>query len=621
MSDAPDDPPPPPAAARVLARAALAGLVTELVLAEVAAPATGEAWTASLLRATSALGFGVGAGVAFGLAELAARRAGALAGLLALAALSVLAPLGGAYGVEWGVDFRSLAATERLLAVVAREGAATVALAAALVTLLEGPLLVARARGASVPGQVAAMSGGGLAVVLALLSLPVGPSGLAIGAFVVLVAVRCAALPLALAVADRLVAAVRELGAAPPLESLPERRVATAALPLALLAVCLVLAGPRLHEPLELTRARVRAWTGSVDALVEHGLLLLREPAGPTRPVASLWPSAAFLPQPGAGLVREDEAREVLTRAAEQGAVPAMLRLARLEPEPSSERWLRRAAEAGNAQGMLLLGERLLYPGGPGSLEYRVRAAQAPPLSAREEEGRRWLRAAAGAGDDGATLLLGEHLASRREREGVRWLRQVAPREPASRRRLHDLLILFPEERRASDDAWLEELSSAEVPASAVGALRPTLALPAPWCAAPAVLLLERGQVALARAHAEHALRRDPRDVAGHTVLGVLRVRQELEAGRLRDAALAIAWAHFQCARSQAPWVKATELNVAILGVYEHLVHEAARGRDDARAHVAENAVARVLLLDPADPELRAARAEARRVLGPRQPR
>lgn len=211
---------PPPHDARVLARGVLAGAATEVLLGA----ALLLLWRALYGRVPPAaaalllfsLGAGLTAGLAWGIAEVAARRVarpwlGATLGLLVGAALAAGAPLAGDYVLQLQKTGSSMKALDALLASLRPAPSPWLFLSGAV--CLYGPLLAVRRLGEGFTREALAMSLGLLAWGLALeaaafagADVSVGPLNLSL--LLVLLLGRALVVPLALRGADRLCVAL-----------------------------------------------------------------------------------------------------------------------------------------------------------------------------------------------------------------------------------------------------------------------------------------------------------------------------------------------------------------------------------------------------------------------------
>ncbi len=493
------------------ARALGGGVLTEVLaaLAAAAMAATyggviGAGWSALLAHA---VGVGLGASVVVALVERARLRAGWLAGAAVGLLGAPLAPLGGWYVLDVVDTFDVTLATQGVLVALRGTSLADACWLAGVALLGYGPALVARARGVSVAGQVAA-SAWGLTLLGATATALDGVEGSwPLRAWTAVVLARALALPLGLALGDglgvRLVRALRRDDAPRERRAWPRVRPLLGLLPL-LLAVLAASAACR-DEPLEVSRAR---W-GARDLAAREALGrdLASEgvrqfgvsPRWNMQSARSGWAWATTPRWSRAGAWAGRGAPPTAPSLRERPLLagpPALINVTGESPpvvglHASAVACLRAPAEAGSPSAMIHLATVLEsgtrferrddeHPGRwyfqrgrhvrsrvelAEALRWWRRAAEAgDPFAQRElghrllgaprerESGLAWLRRAHEGGDGAAARLLAFALLDETPEEALRWARLAARQQAADVDLLRQVLARHPHLRAPADD-------------------------------------------------------------------------------------------------------------------------------------------------------------------------
>ncbi len=328
---------------RVVARAVAAATITELLVLGAVVACWGSndvSWIhdpPSNARAIlPTLAFGLGAGLAFALAEGLPRGAGLVVGPFA----ALLAPLGGEFVRAMVAAWDPIQATGTAVGEVARLDPSALAAFAAGALLIFGPLVVARRRGASISSQtsVTIVGGGVWLLGVALWAPPdVANPGLTLRPLLAIVGVRGLVFPALLALAD--LALDRALRSPRPAGPHASRRGVGLAVALSagLLATFLVVPDEEPH----LVGRRTRACSTSTASRFELAETLIGEHRygttfGACGVLGSPWtPAMSLLPR--VGLAAFDrrlrflrEALAIHEELGGRGHVPSMLRAAEL---------------------------------------------------------------------------------------------------------------------------------------------------------------------------------------------------------------------------------------------------------------------------------------------------
>jgi hypothetical protein len=430
--------------------------------------------------AITAAAFAAGLGVAYGVAEVVARRRGVVAGVVALTLAWPLPCTFGAYAFFYSAfplgprgQLEAIEALWPLLLTIAPWRPALVL--GGLALALHGPLLLARVRGRDVPVQVAAMALG--AAAWSLVAITLGQAWLAdlrVEAWecALLLVARVTLTPCALAVSDVVAGAVvRRLRGAPPEPApvsgppLATRRRVAVALGLLLGLIATLALGRRAPEPVALSVLRLHALRGPAQRLTLarslHGFALFHEVGEPRWLLGTIGWLDARVAREWLDRDRTPEhelANELVCAVAREGhgrAMPALVTLVvgphakRGEAEAAAlalraeEPLIRRGAEGGDPAAMRALATLLE---GRGVFE-RDAALQA--------EGVTWLVRASETGDAAALLLLAADRPPAEAVELARRARRVAGLDPAmtawAAGRLEAILDVEPSLRAPQD--------------------------------------------------------------------------------------------------------------------------------------------------------------------------
>lgn len=595
-----------------------AGMLTEVVAAAVAkAVIDGQFMSIELLAA--AIGFGFGIGLAFGAAELVTRRRGRLLGITTAAVASLCAPLGSLYALEWLRDWNTIAAGGRVANGLLSQAPSSYGLFALGVGLVYGPLLHARLRGAGIIGEAGSMCAGATACVVSLLVLPPERMELTVHTLVLVLASHCAAFPVSLRACRHLVTTAaayfdpgRSAGrtmSADACPTQPDTRDCNARAVVALFILLALVFTTSLVSDLPVEVVRARLWSPLLGPtrLFEAGQALMGRSTGG---VATIWPVSRFLStgrSPGAPRYRVREANRLYRLAANRGHLPAMLAYAEVlgrgmrsleaedqapEPPTLEERaecvsWLRQAAELGNDEAALELGERLVR-GWYDSLERRpvgpLLAAKTVTSAAEDaQEGVRWLERAANKGSERAVrCLIAAYQYSRGplppdELKAIAWCRRLAPRDVDVRLDLHHLLLRHLELRGPDDDRWLADMPTGyDTGAPSADCRLIVLSVPPPLAGdalSDAILSLYRaGLDSVVRVLAECRLMREPQSAFYNNIMALVYLRMGLAQRNLRQSIVQVAEGYLGRAFKGDPDDPTTAANLAACSAYGALM-------------------------------------------------
>lgn len=612
---------------RIAARAALAAPTTEVLVCALTALwlTRGHLFPVGLLLA--AAGFGAGVALAFAVAEALRARRGRVAGALAVALASPLAPLGGEFARAMGNGWQVAVATDEALAVFRGTDPSDHLALAGVAALLHAPLVVLRP-GARLTSEIGVMLAGALALIVVVLALETPATGLSVHGLVLAVALRALLFPVFLRGGDRLVDRVlrAERAVAAPTPRRRVQAIATVALAAAVLGI---VAGTRDRG---LAEARLRIRTelrGDAATLFEAAT------AGDLAPVASAsWTPAVFLagppssrafsdPQAAASHAKahtQERRRDVLgllARAGEQGHLPSMLHAARLlwdEQTPGDAReqqraglvWMRRAAATGDPRVMQQLASKLRH------VEWWSRS----PEEERDEldEAERWLRTAAAAqhlpsmADLANALWYGTRSrrpadAVRRAREraeALRWYRALAELgDVRSASELLNGLLVLPGERLAADDRWLADDMRRVASSPALRRLLPRFDVPAGWPTSGGLVAMQAGRLDEGRAIAEAILRADPHDPWANDAMAYHFLARGLAGREISESSVKAARSYVERARARHLEHAPTRVLLAVCDALHALI-----AQDSTRDHRARSAVIDLLLAKYLDASL-----------------
>ncbi|MCO5171569.1 MAG: hypothetical protein M9894_35145 [Planctomycetes bacterium] len=436
-----DDDPPRPELFRIVVRSVVACLLTEVALVLALGwrpPAIGWAYVA---------GWGLGAGAALAVAEAALWRLGLAPALLAGAALSPLAPLGGAFEMAFVEGWDTRAATQEVLTRVQAATPTACGWFVAAALTLYGPFLVALRRRATPAGQAFAMLFGAacFAAAAVVVEAWTPPAELLWREAALLLLGPTLLLPPTRRLGDRLARLLRQRPRASrgPRRS-PARRVAQVA---TLGAVALLATWPSRAGLAEARKALLR-WRARLRCDVEDMLTCAQEEALGLRwarwpqirwgalPMSGGPPASGVQPYAGFESLAMLGGRSPLDwRPAGADQVIMWVRLAALRGGPATVRrgvelldrpgwglfdrrsrvleeealgWARQLAASGDLDAMLLVGTRLAEEPLPCLGPFGPPVPGARPLKVVEDgrEGLEWLRRARALGAPDATRRL-----------------------------------------------------------------------------------------------------------------------------------------------------------------------------------------------------------------------
>ncbi|MCO5165753.1 MAG: hypothetical protein M9894_05220 [Planctomycetes bacterium] len=465
-------------------------------------------WATAGRGLAHALALALGAAVALAAAERTVAARGPHLGVAVGLALSPLAPLGGWYALDLAGSWDVAQATRCALGAVPRLFDPTVLEVLALALLGYAPAVLARRRGVGLLGQIAVAAWSLTA--FGVLWHALGGAVLSTAGCAGLLLVRAVALPLGLALGDRLgaglVRVVRREDAegARPADTVRPRRAAPLAALAALSGLVLGVVGEGQGEPIDVTWARLTTRQPGERLALARRLISegVRAPA-PAALVAPAPGGRAWQPGPRGGWVPGPTpppsflSRRLLAGPADVAAVLADDPPARLPLHAAAVACLRDAARGGDVDAMIALAG-VLHQGtrpdpsvrawwGTGWIatpaeraearSWARRAARAPaaPPSPSWRSTRRAWRWEHARADRAALALAAESPA-----DAVRFARLLAERDPKAASALRELLATHRGLRLPDDDrlvappaswmrdvpgAWLAALAPADPPA------------------------------------------------------------------------------------------------------------------------------------------------------------